>query len=174
MKPWAFVVLACALGAGCKRTPTHVHVDAAHTTKGAGLLAIDGARLDLDRGGAYDKVCKTLGPMGKGQSGCVDHHFYVFPIVPAASADGGTTTVTAWGSCQYNQITSLDACRARLAKEGLGLQGPVMIRVGDREAPLASENGWEQAIDDAKKKYGLETPRNSPVLTLDADVPVPR
>lgn len=171
MKTWGACVVACLLVAGCKRTATHVEVGAAHTTKGAGILAIDGARLDLDRGGAYDRVCKDL---GIASAKCVDHHFYVFPLVSAPAADGGSTVVTVWGSCQYNQITSLEACRARLAKPGLVLQGPVMCRVGDRERALAAESGWEKAIDDAKKKYGLETPQNSPVLTLDGDEPVTR
>lgn len=167
-------ILSCGLSvAGCdrlssKREETRVAVDEAPKHEKESRLTLTGAKVLLDRGGAYDRVCPPNQTPPRSAPGCMDHHFYVFPLVP----EGWTLSaeVPAWITCSGN-VTSLDACRARVAARTADgrpgdVSGTVAVRLGDRERFGRTNSGWEKAIDQAVEVHQLRPAPRGPVLRL--------
>lgn len=151
----SLIVVACA----CGETHARVDVKDAPARDRARALTLDGARIAFDLGGRYDRLCTSSGPPSKGQTGCVDHHFYVFAVVPD---DGSRSTpIFAWVTCSGGE-KSFDECKAVLERHTGEITGSVAIRVGGGNPP----SGWEKAIDDATATHHLEAAPHGPVLRL--------
>ena len=151
------------LTAACNRETAHVGVDDAPETKGAKLELTDGQIL-FDAGGAYDFVCPgSKTPSSKGQTGCVDHHFYAFPVVTVGATD--TKSISAWVTCKKPE--KLEVCREELRARKGAIAGSVAVRVGDEKKALRTQSGWEKAIVDAVQKHGLVAVEGGPVIRLE-------
>lgn len=130
----------------------------------AGTITVADGRILLDKPGAYDRVCSGSGPpTGKGATGCVDHHFYVLPLVPNSWVVGDP--VPAWVTCQGNH-KDVAACVAEATAYRGPIGGDVAVRTGDSSRPGRTVSGWESAVDDAQKRHGLTSSTRAPVLWL--------
>jgi hypothetical protein len=125
------------------------------------------ATLALSYGGRYDRVCPPDAPRPpRSGTGCMDLHFYVFPVVSAAWTK--TSPVPAWVTCSANE-TSFEACHAWMRRYSGPLSGTVAVRVGDKSELGRAESGWERAIEDAVRTHGLIAAPRGPVLRLGAN-----
>jgi hypothetical protein len=127
-------------------------------------LTLEGGRLLLDRGGAYERPCPPGAPSPpRNAPRCTDHYFYVFPLVPEEWSPAAP--VPAWITC-VGRPQSLDACREAAAAHQGAHSGTVAVRVGDRERSGRLESGWEKAIDAAAAAHGLAAAPRGPVIRL--------
>ena len=147
----------------CDHAAKDVAVDDAPNHDGVHQLELTGAKVLLDKGGAYDRPCKRRGARAKGQTGCIDHHFYVFPIVAEEGKRGGP--VAAWATCWSGPEKLVD-CRKQLADLQGTIGGSVAVRVGDEDKTLRTKSGWERAIEDAVRKHRLKLRPRAPVIRV--------
>ncbi len=141
--------------------PKHARVDVrdAPANQTANALTLDGGRIALEAGGRYDRLCEgARGASSKG-AGCIDHHFYVFPVVPTSAP--ATEPVPAWVTCSGNE-TSFEACASRVRAYTGEIAGSVAVRLGTTGA----ESGWEKAAKEAASRHGLAVAPRAPVLRL--------
>lgn len=147
----------------CDKTPVVVPVQDAAKHDGARRLTLTGSKIALELGGRYERICSRYRTAGRGQTGCADHHFYVFPVVAADRKP--KDPVTAWVTCA-NREKSLDACRKAAAKVSGDVSGRVAVRTGDEHKALRARSGWEKAVADALDTHKLTTPISAPVIYL--------
>ena len=162
------IVLAVAFAAlapGCRGE----HVVGARTAdcpglENAGYITVADGRVLIDKAGVYDRSCPGTGPApGKGVSGCVEQHFYVFPLVPATWS--APEPIPAWLTCR-GDVPDLASCAAQVSAYGGALGGKVAVRVGDGSRPGGSVSGWERAVADSVGRHGLVSSSRGPVLWL--------
>jgi len=162
---FALCVLCIAATTACdklakKRVEARVVVTDAPKHEKEDWLTLTGAKVLLDRGGAYERPCPWPRTTPRNAPGCIDHYFYVFPLVPEDWTP--TEEIPAWVTC--SEVKSLDACRAKVAGRTGDISGSVAVRVGDRERPGRSVSGWEKAIDQVVEAHQLKPAPRSPVL----------
>lgn len=156
----ALVVALPALALACG--PKHARVDVrdAPASRTALALTLDGARIALDTGGRYDRLCEgSRGAPSRGASACIDHHFYVFPVVPTSAT--ATEPVPAWVTCSRNE-TSFEACETFVRAHTGEIAGSVAVRLG----MTGTESGWEKAAKEAASRHGLAIAPSAPVIRL--------
>lgn len=157
-----WLVWTALLTAACNRETAHVGVDDAPKSKGS-KVELTGGQILFDKGGKYERVCTSKAPTSKGQSGCVDHYFYAFPVVADGADDA--KTISAWVTCK--KAEKLEACRDELQGRKGAIGGSVAVRVGDEKKALRTQSGWETAIADAVQKHGLVAVEGGPVIRLE-------
>lgn len=146
------------------RKPARIAVADAPAHEKEDALVLDGATVAFEKGGAYDRVCTSFEKSpGRNQPGCIDHHFYVFPAV--ASSWKPAEPVPAWVTCSGKEVTTFEACRARMKDHAGAIGGSVAVRVPAKDTG-GSTSGWEKAIADAVAKHGLTAAPRGPVLRL--------
>lgn len=155
----AFALSALA----CNEKHATVPVGEAAKHEAAAELTLTDAKILFDLGGRYDRVCTSHTPTTKGASGCVDHHFYVFPVVPTTWSKN--VPVPAWVTCSGKE-QSYEDCERAVRAHGGELRGAVAVRVGDGAKPTRAMSGWETAIEDAVTRGGLAAAPRGPVLRL--------
>lgn len=145
----------------CQHEATGVAVDDAPKHDGVDRMQLADANVLLTRGGIYERTCKKRG--NKIKPGCVEQHYYVFPVVPKEAEK--VTAVAAWVTCP-DDTTSLADCRKAIKASEDDVSGTVAVRVGDEKKSMRTKSGWEKAIEDAEKKHRLTTRPRSPVIRL--------
>ena len=159
------IVIVAALAAltSCRKPAKQTRVDISDApNRKESPLALDGAKILLDKGGAYDRLCSSLPNGGrstsKGASPCIDHHFYVFPVVPQATTTA--TSVPAWVTCRHSE-KSLAECEQWMRAYTGAIAGAVTIRIS-----VSGGSGWDDAARDASTRFGLQLVAGAPVLVL--------
>jgi hypothetical protein len=156
-------VMVASTALSCDEKHARVGIGELSSHDRARSLTIDGAMILLEQGGRYDRVCRGGEPRSKGASGCVDHHFYVFPVVPKGWAS--PQAVPAWVTCSARE-GAYEECAAWVRAYEGDITGAVAVRVGDGAKVMRAVSGWEKAIDDAIKRHALSATPGGPVLRL--------